>query len=208
MSEEFGTLSPERIGRATASRIKDIIAKTKTGYGASRANYLAELVAERLTGEPYPSFQNPSMKWGNDTEPMARAAYAMHVGEDVHFLGFVRHPAIEMAGASPDGGVGKHGLVELKCPNTATHIDLLRGGPWDGGYIAQGFWQMACTGREWCDLVSFDPRMPENMQLFVNHIKRDDQMIAALEREVIIFLDEVAKTVNKLQEQYCKAEAT
>ena len=205
MSEEFGALSPERIGRATASRIKDVIAKTKAGPGASRINYLAELVAERLTGEPYPSFQNAAMKWGNDVEPSARAAYALHAGTDIKPLGFVRHPTIIMAGASPDGGIGTKGLVEFKCPNTATHIATLQGAEIETGYIAQIYFQQACTGAEWTDWVSFDPRLPERMQLFVKRIKRNDDMIAQLEHEVRSFLNEVAATVEQLEKQYGKA---
>lgn len=203
--------SPEwfaaRLGRVTASRVADVIAKTKTGWGASRANYMAELVAERLTGERAPSFSNAAMQWGTDQEPNARAAYELRFDVDVAQVGFVSHPALEMAGASPDGLVGDVGLVEFKCPNTATHIDTLLGEPIASKYVAQMQWQMACTGRQWCDFVSFDPRLPESMTLFVQRIHRDAKFIGDLERSIAEFLGEVDAKVSELRARYERKEA-
>lgn len=196
-----------RAGKATASRVADIIAKTKTGWGASRANYAAQLIAERLTGEPGESFTNAAMQWGTATEPQARAAYAFHHDVDVLEVGFIEHSTIAMAGASPDGMVGDDGMIEIKCPNTATHIDTLLKGEVPGKYVTQMMWQMACTGRQWCDFVSFDPRMPEAMQMFVKRIDRDSAMIAELEREVGAFLDEVEQTVSALLKLYDQRQA-
>jgi predicted phage-related endonuclease len=182
-----------RLGRATASRIADIVAKTKSGWGASRENYLAELVAERLTGIPAESYTNGAMQHGIDTEPQARAEYAFAADVDVIEVGFVDHPRIAMAGASPDGMIGDEGLVELKAPNTATHLRTLLGEPIAGKYITQIQWQLACTGRAWCDLCSFDPRLPDYARLFIKRVYRDDKMIAELEVEVLEFLREVDK---------------
>ena len=196
-----------RAGKVTASRIADLMARTKTGWGASRANYAAELVAERLTGEPAERFTNAAMQWGTTTEPEARAAYAFHCDADVVEVGFVEHPGIGMAGASPDGLVGTDGLVEIKCPNTATHIDTLLKGAIPEKYRLQMLWQMACTGRAWCDFASYDPRLPEHMQLFVTRLMRDDAAIAEIEREVATFLDEVSATVAALNERYSMKEA-
>lgn len=187
-----------RVGKATASRIADIVAKTKSGWGASRANYCAELVAERMTGKPAAGHENAAMRWGTDTEPQARAAYEFFRDASVVEVGFIDHPAITMSGASPDGLVGDDGLVEIKCPNTATHIDTLLARTVPAKYIAQMSWQMACTGRRWCDYVSFDPRMPQNLQLFVKRIERDDVLIAQLEADVTEFLREVAEKVLRL----------
>jgi putative phage-type endonuclease len=193
----------QRCGKATASRVADIVAKTQKGYGASRANYMAQLVAERLTGVVAESYTNGAMQWGTDTEPEARDAYCFYQNVSVVTAEFVPHPAINMAGASPDGYVGDAGLVEIKCPNTATHIDTLLGKSVPGKYIHQIQFQLACTGRAWCDFVSYDPRMPEHLKLFVRRVKRDDTHIADLEMEVIKFLSEVEDKVaalNALQE--------
>jgi len=191
-----------RLGKVTASRISDVMAKTKAGYGASRANYMAELIVERLTGKPGDSYQNAAMMWGTNTEPLARAAYEAHRGVLVEEVGFVPHPTISMAGASPDGLVGDDGLVEIKCPNTATHIETLMTGNVPLKYILQMHWQMICTGREWCDFVSFDPRMPENMQLFVARYMFSNDTASDMTKEVTAFLAELDDKVSKLKEQY------
>jgi putative phage-type endonuclease len=189
-----------RLGRVTASRVADVAAKTKTGYSASRANYMAELICERLTGMQGASYSNAAMAWGTETEPMARAAYEGAVGSLVIETGFVPHANIEMSGASPDGLVGDDGLVEIKCPMTATHIETLLGQSVPAKYVTQMQWQMACTGRKWCDFVSFDPRMPENMQIFVKRVERDELLIASLETEVIQFLKELDLKITQLKE--------
>ena len=188
----------QRLGKVTASRVADIIAKTKTGVAASRGNYLAQLVAERLTGQSADSFKSGAMQHGTETEPMARMAYETETGQMVTEVAMIQHPKIEMAGASPDGLVGEDGLVEIKCPNTSTHIATLMADKAPSGYMAQMQWQMACTGRAWCDFVSFDPRMPEDMQLFIKRVPRDEKLIAEYEAEVIKFLAEVQETVDKL----------
>lgn len=197
----------QRVGKVTASRVSDVIAKTKTGWGASRANYMAELLAERLSGVPAERFTNAAMTWGTDHEPDARAAYSFRVNQDVIEVGFIDHPTIFMTGASPDGEVGDDGLVEIKCPNTATHVDTLLGDPIDGKYIAQMQWQMACTARGWCDWVSYDPRLPEAMRLFVKRVPRDDAMIAELERNITLFLAELDAKVAALEAKYGEREA-
>lgn len=189
----------QRAGHVTASRVADVLAKIKTGEAASRINYRAQLVAERLTGQPSESFSNAAMEWGVATEPMARAAYECHTGELVEEVGFIKHSSIEWSGASPDGLVGDIGLVEFKCPNTATHIDTLLAKVAPSKYIPQMQWQMACTDREWCDFVSFDPRLPEHLQLFVICVARNDKYIKTIEAEVIKFLTEVQDTIDKLE---------
>lgn len=198
--------SPEwfavRLGKVTASRVADIVAKTKTGWGASRANYMAELIAERLTGEPAERYQNAAMQWGTDKEPDARAAYEFRTDLAVTEIGFVIHPTIADSGASPDGTVAAEGLVEIKCPNTATHIETLLGGSVPSKYVTQMQWQMACSGRAWCDFVSFDPRMPESMRLFVQRIKRDGVLISSLETDILTFLSELDEKVAALTKLY------
>lgn len=181
----------QRLGKVTASRIADVCAKTKTGYGASRKNYLAQLVAERLSGTVQESFSNAAMQWGVENEGFAADAYGFRTGLDLDVCGFYDHPTIPMSGASPDRLVGNDGLVEIKCPNTATHIDTLLDGAPDTRYILQMQWQLACTGRQWCDFVSFDPRLPERLRLFVQRVPRDNERIAELEREVRLFLREL-----------------
>jgi putative phage-type endonuclease len=180
-----------RLGKVTALRVADVVAKTKSGWSTSRANYMAELIAERLTGSPAEKFTNAAMQWGTDNEPEARAAYSFRVDADVEEVGFVEHPRIPMTGASPDGLVGSHGLLELKCPNTATHLDTLLGDAIPGKYITQMQWQMACSGRDWCDFASYDPRLPEEMRLFVRRVERDSVLITSLENDVQTFLAEL-----------------
>lgn len=198
--------SPEwfaiRVGKVTASRVADIITKTKTGWGASRANYMAELIAERLTGQPGERFTNAAMAWGTDKEPEARTAYEFETNSEVAEVGFVAHPTIAMSGASPDGLVGVHGLVEIKCPNTATHIETLLGGAIPAKYQTQMLWQMVCTGRAWCDFVSFDPRMPEEMRLFVKRLQFDAERVAELEAGVRGFIGELDAKVAALIASY------
>lgn len=191
-----------RLGKVTASRVADVIAKTKTGWGASRANYMAELLVERLTGVPQEGYSSAAMQWGTETEPLARAAYAFMHDCDVQEVGFVPHPRVAMSGASPDGLVGADGLCELKCPQSATHIDTLLGGAIPAKYLAQMQWQMACTGRVWCDWVSFDPRLPASMQLHVQRVERDDKFISDLERDVAAFLKEIDDKENQLRLRY------
>lgn len=188
-----------RCGRVTASRVADVLARTKTGVSASRATYAAQLVCERLTGAVEQGFTNSAMQWGVDNESAARDLYSFEAGVDVAEVGFVVHPSIAMAGASPDGLVGNDGLVEFKCPNSATHIETLTTERVPAKYVSQMQWQMACTGRAFCDFASFDPRLPAELRLFVKRVERDDALIAEMEREVIAFLAEVDATVAKLQ---------
>ena len=187
-----------RLGKVTASRVADVIAKTKTGYSASRENYMAQLVVERLTNTQAESFTNAAMEWGVANETFARAAYELKMGVMVDETGLVDHPTIPMAGASPDGLVGEDGLVEIKCPNTATHIDTLLTQTVPAKYITQMQFQMACTGRQWCDFVSFDPRMPQKAQIFIKRVLRDDSFIKEIESEIKKFLAEVSAKVDQL----------
>ena len=191
-----------RCGRVTASRVADIIAKTKSGYSTSRANYAAQIVVERLTGCVEPSYMNSFMQWGIDKEPEARNAYRFHTDADVVETDFVLHPTIFMAGASPDGLANDDGLVEIKCPISATHIETLKSENIPEKYVTQMLWQMACTGRQWCDYVSYDPRFPEAMRLFVKRLHRDDERIAELEAEVNTFLREVEETCAALNAKH------
>ena len=201
--------SPEwfaaRLGKATGSRIAEIVAKTKSGDSASRGNYMAQLVIERLTNKQEESYSNDFMDWGNLQEPFARAAYEAATNVLVDGVAWITHPRIEMSGASPDGLVGDDGLVEIKCPKTATHIETLLSKTVPGKYNIQMQWQMACTDRSWCDFVSFDPRMPEGLQMFLKRVPRDDALIKTLEDEVIKFLKEVDSKLEQLTNQLKEA---
>ena len=201
--------SPEwyaaRLGKITASKIADVCARTQKGYGASRENYMAQLIVERLTGQPASTYVNAEMQWGTETEPLARDAYEFYRDVDVEQVGFIPHPTIPDSGASPDGLVGDVGLVEIKCPNTATHISTLLGDAISGRYIHQMQWQMACTQRQWCDFVSFDPRMPPRMRLFVKRIARDEALLGQITREVALFLREMQTKLATLRSEYEEA---
>jgi len=191
-----------RLGRVTASRVADVMAQTKSGPSAARKNYMADLIAERLTGERRGSFSNAAMQWGAETEPQARAAYQfMHDAEIVE-VGFIDHPEIDMAGCSPDGLVGEDGMIEIKCPNTATHLDTLLTGNIDGKYFKQMQFQMSCAGRVWCDFVSFDPRLPAEMQLWVYRVALDAEVVAEIEDKVQAFLAELDARLSELRAKY------
>jgi len=187
-----------RIGKVTASRVADVLARTKSGYSASRDNYMAQLICERLTNQKAEGFSNVAMQHGTDTEPLARAAYEDYADILVDEVGFVPHPSIIMAGASPDGLVGDDGLIEIKCPNTATHIETLLSRTVPSKYNTQMQFQMACTGREWCDFVSFDNRLPQDLQLFVTRVPRDKMYGRLMEEEIVKFLNELDIKIAEL----------
>ena len=191
-----------RLGKVGASMVADVTARTKSGWGASRSNVAARLVAERLTGNLTETFTNDAMRWGTEQEASAREMYAFAYDAEVSQVGLVLHPNIEMSVASPDGIIGDAGLVEIKCPLTSTHIETLMRGTADSRYIKQMQWQMACAGRQWVDWVSYDPRMPADMQMLVCRVERDEETIAELEKQVIEFLAEVDDTVNRLVKMY------
>lgn len=203
--------SPEwkalRCGKVTASRVADVVARTKSGPSASRANYMAQLICERLTGTPAETYTNAAMIHGTETEPEARSAYEFYEGVAVEQVAFIAHPKIDHAGCSPDGLVGADGLVEIKCPQSATHLETLLGQAVPAKYADQMQFQMACTGRKWCDFVSYDPRMPEHMRLFVRRVARDDARIAHLETEIASFLRELTAKLSELNAIYGDKEA-
>jgi putative phage-type endonuclease len=185
-----------RLGKVTASKVSAVLAKKDS---ATRADYLTDLVLERLTGKQQEFYQNEAMQWGTETEPQARMAYEAYRNVLVDETGFIDHPTIANFGCSPDGMVEEEGLIEIKCPNSKTHLSTLLSGKAPTKYIPQMQTQMAVMNRQWCDFVSFDPRLPEDLQLFVVRVNRDDEYIAKLEEEVVVFLDEVNETVNKLK---------
>lgn len=188
-----------RIGKATASRIADIMRTTKSGPSASRRNYMAELVCERLTGQKAESFESPAMAWGTECEPAARAEYELRNICTVTEVGFIPHPTIAMAGASPDGLVGTDGLIEIKCPNTATHIDTLTTGRIDPDYLTQMGWQLECTGRLWCDFVSFDPRLPGSLSYWCKRVYITELLVDDMRKAVAAFLAELDELEARLR---------
>lgn len=191
-----------RLGKVTASRTADVMAQTKSGYSASRANYMAQLITERLTQTPTEGFSSSAMQWGTDTEPQARMAYELMTGEAVVETGFIPHPTIAGFGASPDGLVGSDGLIEIKCPNSATHIETLLAGKVPSKYMIQMQVQMMCCGRDWCDFVSFDPRMPGDMNFWMQRVHADHAMQTDIATEVIKFLGDLDHKLQQLREKF------
>lgn len=193
-----------RLGKVTGSRIHDVMARTPSGegWGATRDAYMAELICERLTGQRYVKFKSKSMERGNEVEDDARKSYEFRYDVDVIKVGFVPHPTIAMAGCSPDGLVGANGLIEIKSPDTHTHLKRLLDGPVNGIYIKQIQWQLACTGRQWCDPISYDPRFPEVMSLVVDRIQRDESIIADMEACVVMFLSELDIKLRELRARF------
>jgi putative phage-type endonuclease len=188
----------ERAGHATASRFADVLATIKTGEAASRRAYRMQLVTERLTGNPVVGYTNAAMAWGTMTEPEARQAYEAHTGVLVDQVGFVKHKIIPWCGASPDGRIEHDGLVEIKCPESTTHLEWLEAGKAPSKHIPQIQGQLWVENRQWCDFVSYDPRFPENLQLFIVRVNRDDEYIKALETAVKEFLGGVDEMVKRL----------
>ena len=184
-----------RLGKVTASRVSAARAKKGT---AARADYIADIITERLTGSPIESYVNAHMEWGTANEPLARAAYEIKTGIWVEQVAIVNHPTIESFAASPDGLVGEHGLLEIKCPKTSTHLTWMMKGEPPTDHKNQMMAQLACTGRHWVDFVSFDPRLPEHLQLFIARFEPEPEDIALLEEDVMIFLEEVKIMERKL----------
>lgn len=196
-----------RCGKVTASRVADVIGRIKAGWAAPRAAYMGQLLAERLTGAVADTFTTPAMRWGTEKEPEARTAYEFEADVGVELVGFLDHPRIDMSGASPDGLVGSDGLVEFKCPQTVTHIDTLIAGAMPDKHVAQVQWQLAVTGRAWCDFVSFDPRLPDEKRMLVVRVQRDDALIASHEQMVAEFIGELEARLYALNERYPTALA-
>jgi len=184
-----------RLGRVTASKIADVMMKPST---AGYQNYLAQLVCERLTGQPTETFVSAAMQHGTDTEAQARAFYEMETGNDVVEVGFVPHPKLAMSGASPDGLIGADGGVEIKCPQPAEHIRMLTGGPIQRKYLLQMQWGMACTGREWWDFVSFSPALPDRLQMHRQCVPMDAELVEEITEAVTLFLASVDAKVVQL----------
>lgn len=190
----------QRCGKVTASRVAEVIGRLKGGgWAAPRAKYMEQLVAERLTGRPQDMRQVRSMTERADLEPEARAAYRFYTGNKVDEVGFTDHPTIANAGASDDGRVGDDGMIEIKCLDAATHVKL-----WQGDdtpiltYMPQMVFGLACNERHWCDFVAYCPIMPEELKLFVRRIDRDNDVIAAIETQVLEFIAEIDGKVAEL----------
>lgn len=188
----------ERAGHATASRFKDVLARVKVGEAAGRRNYRMQLVTERLTGLPVEAYSNTAMAWGTEQEPYARMAYEAETGDLVAETAFMKHPTIPWCGASPDGLIDASGMAEIKCPfNSMVHVETLQGGM-PSEHIPQIQGNLWVNGRAWCDFISFDPRMPEHLRLYVQRVPRDDAYIANLEEGVKAFLAEVESLYQSL----------
>lgn len=198
--------SPEwfaaRCGKVTASRLYDVMARTKSGYAASRQNYMAELICQRLTGKPEEGFTNAAMMRGTELEPVAREMYALNEFDAViSEVGLIDHPTIAGFAASPDGLVNDDGLIEIKCPNTWTHLQTLKTGVPKYQYLLQMHAQMMCTGRKWCDFVSFDDRLPPELAYFKTRINFDEVLAEEIEQEVVKFLTELETEIQNITHQ-------
>lgn len=192
-----------RCGAVTASRMADVLAKLKKGGDSqARKNYKAELVCERLTNRAYEHYVTPAMEWGIENEKLAKAAYEAETGVEVRPGGLAVHPSIKWLMASPDGYIGEDGLVECKCPTTATHVEWIAAGVVPAEYHPQMLCQMACSEKQFVDFISFDPRLPYALQLFIRRMERDDARIAEMEAEVEKFIGEIEDSIIALSK--CK----
>lgn len=189
----------QRLGLVTASRIADVMARTRGGFSATRQGYMMALITERLTGEPMQTYSNSAMDWGREKEGEARAAYAARTGTIVEEVGFIRHPTLE-AGASPDGLVGSDTIIEIKCPNSQTMVEWIESREIPTRYRLQIQWQLAVTGRDMAHFVGYDPRLPEHLRLLIIEEPRNQQMILEITGEVERFLGELNEKLKKLKE--------
>ena len=190
-----------RLGKITASRLSAVMAKTKSGPAATRANYMMELICQKLSGQREESYSNAAMARGVELEPIARGAYEAANGLFVEEVALVDHPAIKGFAASPDGLVGDKGLIEIKCPNTATHVEFLKSGKIKREYILQMHAQMLCTNRDWCDFVSYDDRL-DGLEYKCVRVELDADLAHDILMEVNKFLAEMnveLETILKLK---------
>lgn len=189
-----------RCGRVTASRIANVMARLKNGSSSTRRDaYKMELLTEALTGVPVEHYVSPAMDWGITNEPVARAQYEMTTNAEVERIGFCFHPRLKRSGASPDGLVGDVGLVEIKCPTTATHLQYVLDDVVPEEHEPQMYWQMACAQRDWCDFVSYDPRLPDDFALFIKRLEWNGERIKAIEKEVETFISELNSLCESLK---------
>ena len=198
--------SPEwfamRCGKVTASRIADVMAKPREPGKGMRVNYMWQIVVERLTRQPMKTYQSKTMLEAHEWEPMARAAYTFHTDHEVEQVAFVDHIDIPQCGCSPDGLVGKEGLVEIKCPELTAHMDTMLKDTIPSEYFKQMQFQMACTGRRWCDYVSFNADLPERMRKAIIRVDRDGTAISAMEAEVRHFQTQVDLALSACREKF------
>lgn len=195
-----------RLGKVTASKVKDVMSKGRgSAPSATRKSYMMQLLCERLTGNREEGFTSAAMLRGTELEPVARSAYEVAQGVMTIETGLILHPIIEGFAASPDATVGANGLLEIKCPNTATHIVTMRSGEHDSSYDWQMLAQMACSGREWVDFVSFDDRLPDELQYVCFRFHRDEKRIEEMEAEVKDFLAELAELEQDMRKRMGKS---
>jgi putative phage-type endonuclease len=192
-----------RLGKVTASRMADLLDKTQKGVdGAKRTGYRRELVYERLTNRAIDRFVTREMQWGIDHEAEAKQVYSLITGNEVRPAPFVLHPTIAKSGASPDGFIDQDGLVECKCPASVTHIATMLADEIPEQYLPQMFWQIECSKRDYCDFLSYDPRLPANMQIWIKRLYRDETAIEKLRENVTTFLASVDETIDSLLKRY------
>ncbi len=196
-----------RVGKVTASRMGDMMAKTKSGWGASREQYAAELLSELINGKPYQGYVTGPMAQGILNEPDARVEYEFEKGVRVEEVGFIPHPNIHRAGASPDGYVGSEGLIEIKCMQPSGHVAVLRTLKISDSHIKQMQFQMACTGRQWCDYVAYNPNYNPPYRCWISRVYRDENLIRTLEDHTRIFLQELDLALADLRAKHERERA-
>jgi putative phage-type endonuclease len=195
-----------RCGSIGASDAPRVVRKLKSGgFSADRESLLWEKIIERLTGAPFEIPKSKAMLQGTEREPDARLLYQIVKNVEVEEVGLVPHPYVAGSHASPDGYVGARGLVELKCPEPKAHGELLINEAISSDYLAQMAWQMCCTGRDWCDFVSYNPSFPGPMQLWIKRVPRDAAFIGELEREIAQFIRELDQKIGRLVQRYERA---
>lgn len=193
----------KRLGKITASRIGDIMPGARGAYKDSREALAYSLAAEWLTSTPQNTFVTHSMQWGIDQEPNAKLAYTAKTDLEIREADFYQHPTIALSGGSPDGLIQENGLVEIKCPETHTHLKSLCEYYIKPQYIYQMQWCMECAGKTYCDFVSFDPRVKAPYNIWIYEVERDNEMIAKIKEEVLLFIDYLSEIKGKMLGSVC-----
>jgi len=196
-----------RCGSLGASVIHEIVARTKTGFSTSRENRKTALVLERLTGRPEATYQSEAMLAGTEREPAARFEYAMKSGSEIEEVGLILHPTIAGTHASPDGLIGRDGMLEIKCMQPTGHLKVFTTRTFDDRHRKQMAWQLACAQREWVDFVAYSPEFPKEMQLRIIRYYREDKLTTELEIAAREFLAEVDATVADLRKEFMQGAA-
>ena len=184
----------QRLGKVTASVIHKVYSDKLT---ATKKNLMRSLALERLSGSRMSNIKTVDMARGLAIEPLARKAYEIATQQKVSLVGFISHPDIKNAGASPDGLIGEKGFIEIKCLNIRNHNQIIKNKKIPKQYYYQMQFQLACSQREWGDFVAYHPEADES--LYIERVAPEHNIIQELQSKVINFLTDVEQLFNEIK---------